>query len=259
MDQDTAIPSRVIIELRSGQRFATFWSTRSADPTAAPLRDLFTGRLVARIVGSEDYIPAPQISRVLEEIMREPEGDQCKRIMLQRRAPNITPKKRTLLPGAAKFADSLKGMTLERVDDIIDNPSTTWAGWNGATVYSDGEFQVVVGERWSDTDCVMHISRDGPSTRNEQSSAPTTDRRRVSGRKADLRRPVPKTVPEFLDRLKEYGFEIDDSRRHYSISHPKKPGVATPFPRTPSDHRWAGNQVAQLKQTFGIDIRKPLD
>lgn len=147
------------------------------------------------------------------------------------------------------------------MDDIVDNPSDTWDGWNGATVYSDGEFQVVVGERWTDSDCVMFVSRDGKELQGGSGSKapPRPDRRRVSGTKADSRLPVPTSVSDFLDRLKEYGFEVDDSRRHYGITHPDKPGAFSPIPRTPSDHRWADNQVSQIKQVFDIDVRQPLD
>ena len=255
--QDVSFPSRVVIEMQDGERFATFWSNRAVDSEVLPLGNLFTGRLIARIVGSETHLPSGKIEKVFEEVARTPEGNPYRRVMLQRRAPNKTPERRSLLPGAAKFADHLTGMTLERVDAIIDNPAETWPGWNGATVYSDGEFQVVVGERWSDTDCVMSISRDDPNMQGSR-MAPVQDRRRVSGQKAD-RRPVPTGVSEFLERLEEYGFEVDDSRRHYSVSHPKRPGVNCPIPRTPSDHRWSGNLVSQIRQMFDIDIREPLN
>ena len=262
MSQDKTFPSRVIVELKDGRSFATAWGNRTYDPEALPLGYLFVGRLIARIVGTEDYLSSREISRVLEETAQTPGGDegQYKRIVLQRRAPNRTPKGRKLLSGAAKFAERLEGMTLERVDQIIDSPTASWPGWNGATVYSDGEFHVIVGEKWSDTDCIMSVSRDDPNKGGPSSAQPVAkDRRRPSGHKADRRRPVPTSVPDFLDRLKEYGFEVDDSRRHYNLTHPRKPGVSCPLPRTPSDHRWADNQVSQIKQTFGIDVRKPLD
>lgn len=254
------LPSRVIIELDNGRRFATAWGTRAHDPEALPLGHLFTGRLVARVVGTESHIHSREIKRVFEEIMRNPEGEGYRRIALVRRAPDKTPKGRKLLAGAAKFADRLEGMTLARVDQIIDAPTASWPGWNGATVYSDGEFQVVVGQRWSDTDCIMSVSRDdAKGDEGARRGRVTGDRRRSSGHKADRRRPVPNTVPDFLDRLREYGFEVDDTRRHYSITHPKKPGVSAPVPRTPSDsQRWAMNQVTEIKKAFGIDVRKPL-
>lgn len=258
MSQEATMPSRVIVEMKDGERFATLWSNHSATADAPPLVHLLTGSLSARIVGTEKHLPAFKIGKVFEEIAREPDGNPYKRITLQRRAPNETPGRRKLLAGAAKFADQLVGMSLERVDEIIDNPTETWPGWNGATVYSDGEFQVVVGERWSDTDCVMSVSRDDPNTQDRR-SAPAQDRRRSSGRKADRRRPVPTGVSEFLERLGEYGFEVDDSRRHYSVSHPERPGVTASVPRTPSDHRWADNLVSQVRQAFGIDVREPLN
>lgn len=260
MENEQSIPSRVIIELNDGQRFATAWGTRAHDADGLPLSGLFTGKLLARVVGSEAHLPSQKITRVVEEIMKAPYGEkEYQRVVLQHRAPNETPKGRKLLAGAAKFADRLEGMTLARVDEIIDFPASSWPGWNGATVYSDGSFQVVVGERWSDTDCVMSVSRDNDGGSGGSPRPATEDPRRASGHKADSRRPVPTSVSDFLDRLKEYGFEVDDSRRHYGIMHPDKPGVSAPFPRTPSDHRWADNQVAQIKQKFGIDIRKPLD
>lgn len=254
------LPSRVIIELDNGRRFATAWGTRAHDPETLPLGHLFTGRLVARVVGTESHIHSREIKRVFEEIMRNPEGEGYRRIALVRRAPDKTPKGRKLLVGAAKFADRLEGMTLARVDQIIDAPTASWPGWNGAMVYSDGDFQVVVGQQWSDTDCIMSVSRDDPNKKDESTErALPQDRRRASGHKADRRRPVPTSVSDFLDRVKEYGFEVDDSRRHYSITHPKRPGASTPVPRSPSDHRWANNMVTQIKQVFDIDVRKPLD
>lgn len=259
MELDRPIPSRVVVELSDGRRFAAAWGTRAHDPEALPLGHLFTGRLLARIVGTEDYLPTREINRVFEEIMRTPSGEAHKRIVLQRRAPNETPKGRKLLAGAAKFADRLEGMTLGRVDQIIDHPASSWPGWNGATVYSDGEFQVVVGQRWSDTDCIMSVSRDDPEKEDEALDRPVAeDRRRASGHKADRRRPVPTSVSDFIERLKEHGFEVDDTRRHYNITHPDKPGASAPLPRSPSDHRWADNMVTQIKQVFDIDVRKPL-
>lgn len=260
MESGQPIPFRIVVELNDGRRFATVWTTRSRDPEALPLGQLFTGRLLARIVGTEDHLPTREINRVLEEVMRTPKGKAYKRIALQRRAPSETPKGRKLLAGAAKFVDHLDGMTLGRVDQIIDHPASSWPGWNGATVYSDGEFQVVVGQRWSDADCIMFVSRDDPDGEDEAPGRLVArDPRRASGHKADRRRPVPASISDFIERLKEYGFEIDDTRRHYNITHPDKPGASAPLSRSPSDHRWASNLVTQIKQAFGIDIRKPLD
>lgn len=47
--------------------------------------------------------------------------------------------------------------------------------------------------------------------------------------------------------------------KHYAITHPDHPGQKSPIPRTPSDYRWAENQVAQIRRVFGIDVREPLD
>lgn len=258
-EQEKAIPSRAIIELKDGRMFSTVWGTPARDPHAIPVAHLFTGRLAARVIGSEDFLPSSQIKRICEEVMRDPEGDQYQRVTLVRRAPNVTPKGRKILAGAAKFLEYLEGMSLNRVDEIIDDPNATWDGWNGAVVYSDGAFQVVVGQQWDGADFIIHISRNDPGEQAKPSHSPTRDRRRQSGQKADRRRPVPTSVVEFLDRLKEYGFDVDDTRRHYGISHPNRPGVTTPIPRSPSDYRWADNQVSQIKQTFGIDVRQPLD
>lgn len=262
MDNERMPPSRVVVELPDGKVFATAWSNRAADPEAMPLPHFFTGRLIARIVGSEDYLTGRQIKRVFEEVVPYPEGSgDFPRIVLQRRAPNITPRGRKLLGGAAKFVERLHGMSLERVDAILDNPDRVWDGWNGAKVHADHEFQVVLGQPWDGTDCVLSVSPDDGKQEGGAASASkdvAVDRRRSSGHKADRRRPVPNTVPDFLDRLKEYGFEVDDSRRHYNITHPDKPGASAPLPRSPSDHRWAGNMVTQIKQVFDIDVRKPL-
>lgn len=263
MDNEKLPPSRVVIELQDGSRFATAWSNRATESEALPLVHFFTGRLIARIIGSEDYITGHQIKRVLEEITTTPDRSELPRIIVQRRAPNITPQGRKLLSGAAKFVERLPGMSLERVDAILDNPDRVWDGWNGAKVHADHEFQVVLGQPWNGTDCVLSVSPDDGKQEGGAASASkdvAVDRRRSSGHKADRRRPVPNTVPDFLDRLKEYGFEVDDSRRHYSISHRNRPGVTYPVPRTPSDsQRWAMNQVADIRKRFGIDVREPLD
>lgn len=259
MNDGTGTSSRVVVTLHDGTRYATGWGTRSQERDAPPLDHLFTGRLIARIVGSERHLAGEDIDFVTEEITLKPRGDNPARIVLQSRAPNVTPEGRKLLGGAAKFTEKLDGMSLQRVDDIINNPADTWDGWDGATVYSDHEFQVVVGARWSDTDCVMHVSVDDGKTAGASTTAntPQADHRRVSGKKSDTRLPVPHTIPDFLDRLRSQGFEIDDARRHYGISHPDTPGAFVPLPRTPSDHRWADNMVSQIRNTFGIDVRKP--
>lgn len=262
MDRKKTIPSRVILELKDGRRFATAWSPRADDRDATPLTQLFTGRLVASIPGSDEYLTGDAIDCVLEEITPRPMEDELPRIVLHRRLATSTPGNRKLLNGAAKFLDRLPGMSLERVDQIIDEPVRTWPGWDGAEVFSDGQYQVVVGKQWDNTDCVMFISvdeGDAPATSRGGSGQAGASVRRVAGTKADRRLPVPNSVAEFLDRLKEYGFVVDDSRRHYGFTHPDKPGVNGTLPRTPSDHRWADNQVSQIRQLFGIDIRQPLD
>lgn len=260
MTQNSPVSSRVVVDLKSGKRFATFWKPCTPGGPALHLADLFSGQVITRIVGTEDQLKPHEIDRAFTEATRSPDGNPYRRITFQRRVPTVTPKKRSLLIGAARVADQLEGLSLERVDDIIDNPADTWDGWNGATVYSDGEFKVVVGEPWDDTDCIMHVSRDNqPAQDSSPAPDPTVDRRRSPGRKTDRRRPVPTTVGEFVERVKEYGFEVDESRRHYGLTHPDSPGAHGALPRTPSDHRWADNQVTQIKQTFGIDIRQPLD
>lgn len=248
--------SRVVMELQDGRRFSTAWSNHSATPDGLPLAHFFSGKLIARIVGTEDYLTDQEIALITEEITPTPSGEKYPRIILHQRLPKETPKGRRIVSGVASIVQRTPELSLERLDSIIDTPDKSWDGWNDATVYSDGEFQVVVGDKRGDTDCVVHVST-VDTVIGAEAPAPIEDRRRVSGQKADHRRSVPNTVPDFLERLKEYGFEIDDSRRHYGLTHPDRPGVHCPVPRTPSDHRWADNLVAQLKLGFGIDVRQP--
>lgn len=185
--------------------------------------------------------------------------------LFKREGENLpsTPGGRTLLRPAARYAASAFGDDLGRVDEIIDHPVHVFPGWNGATTYSDGKYDVVVGARRENepADCVLmvgavHDGGDGEGS-TVRRAAKQAGSRKPRG-KSDPRRPLPQTVPEFLDRVREYGFEIDDQRRHYAISHPSRPGVVGTIPRTPSDRKWSLAQVTSIRQTFDIDVRMPL-
>lgn len=67
---------------------------------------------------------------------------------------------------------------------------------------------------------------------------------------------VPSTYREMADRLREHGFQIDETRRHPQITHPDHPEVYGTIPRTPSDSRSYRNNVVQIRHNFGIDITK---
>lgn len=250
--------SRVLVELRDGSRFSTAWNNRALASDAPPLGQLFTGQLVARVLGQEDCIEHHEIARVTEEVTLSPEGNDLPRILIQTVPKKVTPAGRKLIDGVATFVDSSAILSPKKIDRIIDQAKKVWDGWNGAKVHSDGAFQVVVKSQPDGSDCVIHVSKEGES-KAEVPGDLVEDRRRISGKKTDLRRSVPHTVEDFLERLKEYGFEIASTTRHYSATHPDKPGIKQIIPTSPSDHRWADNLVSQVKNTLGIDVRQPLD
>lgn len=247
--------SRVVIKLKDGRHFSTAWSNHPAIPDDIPLTHFFTGKITARIIGTEDYLTDQEVIFITEEITPTPSGEKYPRIVLKRTLPSVTPGGRRIIPGAASIVEQYSELSLERIDSIIDSPEKSWKGWNGATIYMDDQFKVVLGEQRGDTSYVVHVSKEDDG--DEEEPYVIEDRRRLAGQKSDLRRPVPHTVPDFLERLREYGFEIDITRRHNSVTHPDHPHVVCPVPHTPSDRRWADNLVAQIRLGFDIDVRQP--
>lgn len=249
--------TRVVLELRSGARFATTWEPYDPEAPIITATDVLEGALTARIASTKRPVKTEDLASVSHEVALTPTRTQYRPVTLGTTRTTTTPAGRHLLRGAERTVRALPGMDLARVDRIIDSPAATWLGWNEATIYADTEFQVVLGAPRDGEDYVLHVSplSSADDTAGGKGAAPA--RRRVPGQKADARRPTPTSVAEMLERVREYGFEVDDTRRHYSISHPGTPGIGLPVPRTPSDHRWAENTVSQIRRVFGIDIRQP--
>lgn len=64
------------------------------------------------------------------------------------------------------------------------------------------------------------------------------------------------TVKDFVNQAAEQGFKVEFGRTHGRFTHPDHPNVSVAFPLTPSDHRWWKNLIAQIRNEFGIDIRR---
>lgn len=58
-----------------------------------------------------------------------------------------------------------------------------------------------------------------------------------------------KEVRELVKELREQGWHVDESGRHIRAYPPDKSRPMVTLSKTPSDHRWKANTLAQLRRS----------
>lgn len=162
----------------------------------------------------------------------------------------VAPSDLDILPAAAEIA-SEKGITREDIAAAMATPDRIEPGRGDAEVRYGGGLRIIVG-----ADSVV-LRVEEASHGVQAPSGSTSTRARPGSSKGANRVPLPTTRKEFIALLESRGFVVSPGGKHASVTHPEHPGQKMPLPLSPSDHRWAHNQVAQTRSVFGIDLRLP--
>lgn len=135
---------------------------------------------------------------------------------------------------------------LETILAVLEEPDEQVVEDNVVRAYGRG-YEVMIDVRRNRVFMIQEQTRFGISPASQP---------RASGMKHDERVKAPHDPKEFIRLLEAHGFSVEAGRTHYKISHPNRPGVSTPLPVSPSDHRWSDNQVQQVRAIYGIDLRE---
>lgn len=140
--------------------------------------------------------------------------------------------------------------SLRSIAAAVRDPEQQWAGEPGTTCYLRGDVMAIVAH---DTGEVIAIAARETALIRRQHIGGGIPRAKSGG----PGNRVPHDVTSMLERVRAHGFDVQTDRRHYIVTHPDVPGAMETMSKSPSDFRTFDNMVAQVRASFGIDLRDP--